>query len=548
VLDHFRRWGYLEAAIDPLSTIPSESASRGVIDPLGTIPSESVSEGVSSADDEEVAQARSYYCGTIGIEFMHIADSERREWIQEKMEREREAEDRTRIFRRILAAEVFEQVIQQRYPGTKRFSLEGLAALIPSMDEMLEAAGENGAGEVVIGMSHRGRLNVMVQIIGKAPLEIFTAFEDVDPRSVLGGGDVKYHQGATGVYRTRSEREITVRLVSNSSHLEAVDPVALGRVRAKQMRIGQGGERKVVPFLIHGDAAFAGQGIAAETLNLSTVKGYTVGGTIHLIADNLIGFTADPHELYSSRFPTDVAKRLPIPIIHVNAEDPDAVVYASRMAVEYRTRFQSDVVLDLIGYRRHGHSEVDDPTVTQPLLYKKIMAHDPLWKIYAQRYGLSVTDEEQSIRQFYEAEQSKSLSATTIPRLSVLPEYWSGYVGGPYESATETDTGVPRERLQDITHVLTEAPSGFSMHPKVKQLLDRRKKMGAGTLGVDFGMAELLAFGTLLQEGISVRLSGQDSRRGTFGHRHAVLIDTENEHEHVPLSLFTREGTWCEIN
>jgi 2-oxoglutarate dehydrogenase E1 component len=529
IFDEFRRWGYLQADIDPLRTlVPVE-------------PEELRIEG------DDAARAKQCYCGTIGIEFMHIADRRRREWIEEKMESARPEEDRRRILKRILSAEVFEQVLQQRYPGTKRFSLEGLAALIPLLDRVLEETSALDAEEIVIGMSHRGRLNVMVHIIGKAPLEIFTAFEDVDPRSVLGGGDVKYHIGATGTYTTQSGKRLSVRMVSNPSHLEAVDPVALGRVKAKQRRRGEGGDRKVIPVLIHGDAAFAGQGMAAETLNLSTAEGYSVGGTIHIIADNLIGFTAGPAELYAARFSTDVAKRLPIPIIHVNAEDPGAVVYAGAMAVEYRYQFQSDVVVDVIGYRRHGHSEIDDPTVTQPLLYKKIKDHPPLWKIYSDRIGVNADGDVKAAKEFYESEQSKSQTMKTIPRLSTLPDYWAGYLGGPYEMSTEPDTGVASARIDEIVQALTRTPENFSIHPKVKTLLDRRVKMGKGEAPVDFGMAELLAFGSLVQDGISVRLSGQDSQRGTFGHRVAVLVDTENERQYLPLASLCRQGAWCEI-
>ncbi|MGE5313722.1 MAG: 2-oxoglutarate dehydrogenase E1 component [Acidobacteriota bacterium] len=528
ISDLFRRWGYLEADIDPLRTIAPHRV-----------------EELHQAEGEEAEHARACYCGTIGIEFMHILEHERREWIQEKMESDRPKEDQESILRRLVSAEVFEQVLQHRYPGTKRFSLEGLSALIPLLDETLETAAREGAQEIVIGMSHRGRLNVMLHIVGTNPVDLFTAFEDVDPRSVLGGGDVKYHHGATGNYRTKEGRTLSVRMVSNPSHLEAVDPVALGRVKAKQTRDGSEGEKHIVSVLIHGDAAFAGQGIAAETLNLSAVDGYSVGGTLHIVVDNLIGFTAGPGELYSSRFSTDVAKRLPIPIIHVNAEDPDAVVYAARMAAEYRFRFRSDCVLHLIGYRRHGHSEVDDPTVTQPLLYKKIKDHPPLWKLYAERTGIDAAEEESARRRMLEAEQSKSQTVRSIPRLSVLPEYWSGYSGGPYEMSTEPETGLDERRLAEIVRALTETPEGFSVHPKVRQLLERRAKMGAGEAAVDFGMAELLAFGSLLQEGVSVRLSGQDSQRGTFGHRHAVLIDTENEHEYVPLRSLCKDRVWC---
>jgi 2-oxoglutarate dehydrogenase E1 component len=297
------------------------------------------------------------------------------------MEAETPVPDRACILDRLIRAELFEQVMQTRYLGTKRYSLEGVASLIPLLDSVLDPAAEQGVEQSVIAMSHRGRLTVMVQIVGRSPEEVFARFEDVDPRSVLGGGDVKYHIGATGTYRTSSGKDLEIHLVSNPSHLEAVDPVALGRTRAKQDRIGEEGQEKILPILLHGDAAFAGQGILAETLNFVGVDGYTVGGAVHIIVNNLIGFTTGPEELHSSRFSSDLAKRLSVPIFHVNSEDPDAVVRVGRMALEYRYEFGSTVMVDLIGYRRHGHSEVDDPTITQPIRYRKIEARAPVWEI-----------------------------------------------------------------------------------------------------------------------------------------------------------------------
>ena len=294
---------------------------------------------------------------------MHIASPEQRQWLQERMEQKAPTPDQKLILTQLIRADLFEQVIQSRYLGTKRFSLEGITALIPFLDRVLAVSADAGVNKAMIAMSHRGRLNVMTNTIGRAALEIFTKFEDVDPRSTMGGGDVKYHVGATGEYESPDGRVIGLHLASNPSHLEAVDPVVLGRTRAKQERFGKGGKDAVMPLIIHGDAAFAGQGILAETLNMATLHGYNVGGTIHVIVNNLLGFTALPEESNSSRFSTDIAKRLPIPIFHVNAEDPDAVVRVATIAAEYRHRFHSDIVVDLVGYRRHGHSEVDDPTV-----------------------------------------------------------------------------------------------------------------------------------------------------------------------------------------
>src|SRR6202045_2882891 len=318
---------------------------------------------------------------------MHITDPARRRWIQERLEGPQPAVDQQHVLDQLIRADLFEQVLQQRYLGNKRFSLEGVTALIPLVDEILEAAGQRGAVELVMGMSHRGRLNVIVQVARRAAQEVFAGFEDVDPRSVLGSGDVKYHMGATGEYVTRSGAKVHIHLVSNPSHLEAVDPVTVGRTRAKQDRTGEGGHEKYLPLIVHGDAAFAGQGILAETMNYADLKGYTVGGTIHVIVNNLLGFTTSYFEQHSTRFAACIARRQSIPIFHVNGEDVHAALREARLATEYRYKFGTDVVIDLIGYRRHGHSEVDDPTITQPLLYKKIKDHPPLWEIYADDIG-----------------------------------------------------------------------------------------------------------------------------------------------------------------
>jgi 2-oxoglutarate dehydrogenase E1 component len=530
VFEFFRRWGYLEADLDPL----------GFLKPL--------SHPDLRMDGEAARQARHYYCGSIGADFMHIADPERRRWIQERMESDPEPVEQRHVLDLLIRADLFEQVLQQRYLGTKRFSLEGVTALIPLVDEILEEAGERGAIELVMGMSHRGRLNVLVHVAQRAPEEVFAGFEDVDPRSVLGSGDVKYHMGATGEYVTRSGGRIHIHLVSNPSHLEAVDPVTVGRTRAKQDRAGEGGRAKFLPLLVHGDAAFAGQGVWAETLNYSALNGYNVGGTIHIIVNNLIGFTTVPDELQSSRFAADLAKRQPIPIFHVNGEDVDAVVRVGRMALDYRYTFGSDVVIDLIGYRRHGHSEVDDPTITQPLLYKEIKEHPPLWQIYAGDLGESDTDAlVEKARSEFEAAQKKAGTLTKKPTLRELPGYWNAFKGGRYKPEYAVSTGISAQDLAEVTRALTSYPEGFHIHPKVKKLLEQRSEMGMGKRLVDFGMAEALAFGSLVKQGIPVRLSGQDSRRGTFNQRHSVLLDIENENEYVPLEHITGDQARCQI-
>ncbi len=529
ILDVFRRWGYLAADLDPLGffrpQLHPELALTGAVAEL----------------------ARRYYCGTIGAEFMHLPDPARRRWIAERIETTPPEPDRGAILERLIRADLFEQVLQARYLGTKRFSLEGNTALIPMLDEILEGAAQLGATEAILAMSHRGRLNIMTHIANKSATDVFAGFEDVDPRSVLGGGDVKYHVGATGEYRTPSGSTLGIHLVSNPSHLEAVDPVALGRARAKQARQGADGPRHVLPIELHGDAAFAGQGIWAETLNFADLPAYTVGGTVHIIVNNLIGFTTPPAELHSSRFASDLAKRQAIPIFHVNAEDPDAVVRVARLAIEYRYTFASDVVVDLIGYRRHGHSEVDDPTITQPLLYRKIKDHPPLWQSYAKKIQADAAASVAAVRAEFEAAQKKASAMDKNPVLRELPAYWSAYKRGRYDAAYEVDAGASREELLETTAALTRYPEGFAIHPKVAKLLEQRAEMGRGARPVDYGMAEALAFGTLLRQGIPVRLTGQDTRRGTFNQRHAALVDIENEAQYVPLEHVAPGQARCEI-
>jgi 2-oxoglutarate dehydrogenase E1 component len=517
VLDAFRRWGYLQADLDPLGVIRPQ-AHPGL-----------------QIEGPDAHEARRIYCGTIGAEFAHIADEKRRRWIEREMESPAPAPDQGRVLERLIRADLFEQVMQARYLGSKRFSLEGVTAVIPLLDEVLETAAEGGAGQVIIGMSHRGRLNVIVQIVGRPAEEVFAGFEDVDPKSVLGGGDVKYHMGATGEFVTRSGRKLNIHLVSNPSHLEAVDPVVLGRVRAKQVRTGAGGKTCCLPILLHGDAAFAGQGIWAETLNYAELHGFNVGGTVHVIVNNLIGFTTVPAELHSSRFAAQLARRQDIPIFHVNGEDPGAVVRVSRMAAAYRYQFGSDVVIDVIGYRRHGHSEVDDPTITQPRLYRAIKEHPPLWQIYAEDIGADPASDVERIRAEYEGAQ-KNANRMNRPTLRELPAYWNNFRGGRYKPEYEVDTGIAGQEVTELAERLTTWPKEFHVHPKIRKLLEQRAEMAAGKRALDYGMAEALAFGSLVRQGIPVRFSGQDSQRGTFNQRHAVLVDTEDESQYVPLS------------
>ncbi len=533
VFNAYRQWGYLEGDLDPL----------GFLRPRDTPELEH--------DGEYAREARAIYSSTIGVEINHIYAPERRRWIFEQMESgayEVTEASQQRILDLLIRADVFEQVMQQRYLGSKRFSLEGVTALIPLVDEVLDTAAQSGAIELVMGMSHRGRLNVIAHVAKRPPQEIFAGFEDVDPRSVLGSGDVKYHMGATGEYTTRSGGKVHIHLVSNPSHLEAVDPVTVGRTRAKQDRAGEGGRGKYLPLLVHGDAAFAGQGILAETMNYADLPGYTVGGTIHVVVNNLLGFTTSYTEEHSTRFAACIARRQSIPIFHVNGEDVDAVVRVARLATDYRYKFGTDVVIDLIGYRRHGHSEVDDPTITQPLLYKRIKEHPPLWQIYAEDIGAADAQSQAgAIKAEFEAAQKQAGSIKHKPLMRELPRYWNNYFGGLYRPEYEVETGLSQEEISEFTTRLTTYPEGFHIHPKVKKLLEQRAEMGAGKRAVDYGMAEALAFASLVKGRIHVRMSGQDTRRGTFNQRHSVLIDTENENEYVPLENIAPGQARCEI-
>ncbi len=536
IFDAFRRWGYYEATLDPL----------GLFEPLKRPELELTGEAAE--------EARRIYCGTIGAEFMHLPEPERRQWVIERIEGPELEVNQEKILERLVRADLFEQVLQARYLGTKRFSLEGVTSLIPLLDSILDTAGEYGAVESVMAMSHRGRLNVMVHAACKPPHEVVAGFEDVDPRSVLGAGDVKYHVGATGTYTTSAGKSINIHLVSNPSHLEAVDPVAMGRARAKQTRHGVDGPivdrsrqtlNKVWTIVMHGDAAFAGQGIWAETLNLADLKAYTVGGTVHIIVNNLIGFTTRPEQEHSSRFASDIAKRQSVPVFHVNAEDPDAVVRVGRLAADYRATFGSDVVVDIIGYRRHGHSEVDDPTITQPLLYERIKNHAPLWKIYSEQTGIDAKQIAEAVKKEYEEEQRKAGQLTKIPHLRKLPDYWSRYHFGKYNPAYEVDTGLTREKIAELTDGLVRVPEGFHIHPKIAKLFEQRSEMGHGKRAIDYGFAEALAFASLVLEGNPIRLTGQDTERGTFSQRHAVLVDTQTEHNYLTLSHLSRQQAFA---
>jgi 2-oxoglutarate dehydrogenase E1 component len=489
---------------------------------------------------------RDSYCRRIGVEYMHIQDPEERRWIATRVERRYEKPPhgaQQHILNRLNAAEAFETFLQTKYVGQKRFSLEGGESLIPLLDEALQAAAESDLDEVVIGMAHRGRLNVLANIVGKPYEQIFSEFEGhLDPKTTQGSGDVKYHLGMTGKFTTPDgEHSVPVSLVANPSHLEAVDPVLEGIVRAKQDRLDLGLEGyTVLPVLVHGDAAFAGQGVVAETLNLSQLRGYRTGGTVHVVVNNQVGFTTAPGYARSSLYSTDVARMIQAPIFHVNGDDPEAVGRVARLAFQYRQAFNKDVVIDLVCYRRRGHNEGDDPSMTNPGMYQIIDTKRSVRKLYTEeligRGDITVAEAEEQLRDFRQQLEQvfrATRNAATGPR----PERPQLHRPEPEPEAV---TAVDASLIQAVGNAHSALPDGFVPNKRVGQLLQRRAKM-AREGGIDWAFGELLAFGTLLAEGITVRLSGQDSRRGTFVQRHAVVVDSQTGVEYFPLAAVARD-------
>ncbi|MFH8365614.1 multifunctional oxoglutarate decarboxylase/oxoglutarate dehydrogenase thiamine pyrophosphate-binding subunit/dihydrolipoyllysine-residue succinyltransferase subunit [Streptomyces sp. NPDC018031] len=488
---------------------------------------------------------RDSYCRTTGIEFMHIQDPKQRKWIQDRVERPHtkpEREEQLRILRRLNAAEAFETFLQTKYVGQKRFSLEGGESVIPLLDAVLDAAAESRLDEVVIGMAHRGRLNVLANIVGKSYAQIFREFEgNLDPKSMHGSGDVKYHLGAEGTFTGLDGEQIQVSLVANPSHLEAVDPVLEGVSRAKQDIIGKAGtDFTVLPVALHGDAAFAGQGVVAETLNMSQLRGYRTGGTVHIVINNQVGFTAAPAASRSSMYATDVARMIEAPIFHVNGDDPEAVVRVARLAFEFRQAFNKDVVIDLICYRRRGHNETDNPGFTQPLMYDLIDKKRSVRKLYTEsligRGDITLEEAEQALQDFQgqlEKVFAEVREATSQPAPAEIPEPQP-------EFPVAVNTAVSQEVIKRIAESQVNVPDRVTVHPRLLPQLQRRAAMiEDGT--IDWGMGETLAIGSLLMEGTPVRLAGQDSRRGTFGQRHAVLVDRETGEDYTPLLYLSED-------
>ncbi|MBI1914336.1 MAG: 2-oxoglutarate dehydrogenase E1 component [Planctomycetes bacterium] len=506
-----------------------------------------------------LAALRTTYCRTIGVEYTHIQDTSIRRWLQERMEPNLNQpgfarEKKLRILRQLHYAELFERFLHTRYVGQKRFSLEGAETLIPLLEAIVERAAESGMREIVMGMAHRGRLNVLANILRKPYEEIFAEFEEnYLPEWTDGDGDVKYHLGFSSDRMLPGGRPLHLSLTPNPSHLEAVDPVVEGRSRAKQTRFNDTERTLGLPLLIHGDAAFAGQGLVAETLNLSGLAGYTTGGTIHVIVNNQIGFTTAPADARSTVYCTDVAKMIQAPIFHVNGEDPEAAVYVAELALDFRQTFHRDVVLDLFCYRRHGHNEGDEPAFTQPLMYSKIRERPTLTEVYTEQLILSgdltVAEQEALVEKF----QAKLQGA--LEEVKAGPPAVSGMNGfsgtwralAPSYSHTPVATGTPRETLEAVAAALQRLPKSFTVHPKIARLLEQRGEEVAKGQAIDWPFAELLAFGSLLLEGMPVRLSGQDSRRGTFSQRHAVLYDARTGEPFSPLNALGPEQALFQI-
>ena len=540
--------GHLIADLDPLRwkqpkmPIELDPATYGLT--IWDLEREFLTGGVGGVEKQPLGELlgvlRDAYCRTIGIEYMHIQDTEEQRWIQSKVEGVQftvSKEGKRRILDRLNAAEAFEKFLATKYVGAKRFGLEGAESAIPILDSILTGAVDAGLDSAVVGMAHRGRLNVLANLMGKSYDQIFKEFEGhVDPTSVQGSGDVKYHLGAVGKYQSPGGSEIKVELAANPSHLETVDPIVLGMVRANQDRIEPPGSYLSLPILIHGDAAFAGQGVVAECLAMSDINGYRVGGTIHLIINNQIGFTTSPKFARSSLYCSDVAKTVQAPIFHVNGDDPEACVRVAQMAFEYRQRFHKDVVIDMVCYRRQGHNEGDDPSYTQPLMYKAIAERRSIRKLYVEalvKRGELTVEEAESVLIDFQSKLQVALDETRAHAPEVVKV---AKPPRPLGVLPHIETGVERAKLDAIFDHLTEYPEGFTPHPKLMRQFENRAKLYHEGNQVDWATGEALAIGSLVIGGTPVRFSGEDCRRGTFSQRHAALIDYENEVNWVPLA------------
>jgi 2-oxoglutarate decarboxylase len=556
MINAYRVRGHLIADLDPLGTEPSyhpemapETYGLTIWDLDREFLTGSLGESASDgrkpvATLREILETlRGTYCGKIGAEYMNIQVPEQKQWLQHRMEPEKNRwplsrETRVRILRNLIRAEEFEHFLHSRFVGQKRFALEGAETALAILDEIVERAAANNVNEIVMGMAHRGRLNILANVIGKDVKQILSEFEgDIDPASTQGSGDVKYHLGASSIRKASNGREIMVSLAPNPSHLEAVDPVVEGLVRPKQDRLGDEARERVIPVLVHGDAAFAGQGVVAETLNLSQLDGYSTGGTIHLIINNQIGFTTLPDESRSTQYSTDVARGVQAPIFHVNGDSPQAAIRVVDLAFDFRQKFKKDVVIDMVCYRRHGHNEADDPSYTQPLLYRKIKEHPSVGTLYSERLvreGVVTTEEVQAMKKAVAAELSEAYDAVQnkaeryeLQELSAVPN--------ADISNFCPRTAVNRQVLERVIRGMTQFPETFHLHPKLRGFVERRRDVLTKGGAIDWAFGEALAFGTLALEGTAVRLSGQDSGRGTFSQRHLAFYDLETAERYIPL-------------
>jgi 2-oxoglutarate dehydrogenase E1 component len=563
----FRERGHLAAKLDPLGlprprVIELEPESHGltVADLERSFSAKTVSGPDVLTLREILERLRNTYCRSIGVQFMHIGDAESRRWLRQRME---ETENRIhlsrdgqlRILTKLTDAVMFEEFLQTKYIGAKIFSLEGSESLIPLLSFAIDRAAEQGVDEVVVAMAHRGRLNVLANIVGKSPREIFREFEDRDPELFLGSGDVKYHLGYRSSYDTPAGRRVGVSLCFNPSHLEYVNPVALGRTRARQDRDPSQSRNNKLPILIHGDAALAGEGIVAETLNLGGLGAYTTGGAIHIVVNNQIGFTTPPGQGRSSIYATDVAKMLDIPVFHVNGEDPEAVAQVVQLAVEFRERFARDVFIDMYGYRRHGHNEGDEPAFTQPLLYAAISRRKSVRDGYLEHLlelgGVTREEAEQIAVERHRALEVELTVARSVdyPRAHmVLGAIWQAYQGGAAANVVPVDTALAENRVVELLTALTQLPQGFKPHRKLERLLEQRLEMAKGERRLDWGAAEALALASLVTNGVPVRFTGQDCERGTFSHRHAAIHDVETGEKYFPLAHLASEQSRFEIH
>ncbi len=553
LVDAYRLRGHMAARLNPLAPAPEPPPTLqpefyGITaEDLATLPASAIGfQGDALTVSDVLAYYRQIYCGTIGYEYEHLAEPERRHWLREQIEsgahrKPLDAEDKKRLLERLTALEAFEQFLHRSYLGMKRFSGEGNDMLVPMLDVAIERGAAAGAREIILGMAHRGRLNVLAHLLGTPYQRVIAEFEGIHPVGI-GNGDVKYHIGGEGTYETRSGRRLDVTLAPNPSHLEFVDPVVEGMVRARQTDLHRPelvrDEDVVLPVLMHGDAAFAGQGVVPETLNMAELDGYRTGGTLHLITNNQIGFTTLPRSGRSTRYASDLAKGFDIPVVHVNADDPEACLAAARLAMDYRARFHGDVVIDMIGYRRYGHNEGDEPAYTQPVLYEAIGEHPTVRKLWADRLvadGVVTADEVEAL---WEAAHQRLIDAQAEVKKNVQTEEPGRNGGAPAGTETEPEaaTAVARDTLVLVDRALHSWPEGFSPHPKLERQLRRRSAAVPDDRPLDWAHAEALALGTLLLDGRPIRMSGQDTQRGTFSQRHLVLHDVHTDARYTPVA------------